>query len=313
MICGYIYDLGSNSEESLDSFFMCAFSEDSSAALFTNVASSQQMPNALADGEKRTTALPSSPLPPRPVSVVANAAFFANEHCQNSLDRKPTQNDSGELQNVSLDPTAVTAATRSPIGTEEDYEPSMVPDTIQPSISDHSAENTIQEEQLRETGSLPTVEGIFSHTNHPPMQSLELDMVDNDSGDIDPHEMGSGSDRSLPIADPNDSDDYEPPEPSFAVEPSTLPSDVVIDEKISLSPSSTRDLKPLSEPMDTSLALPVNDERSVVTAESASPDQPTVRFFFTHLIYLIFLPGHRRACKPRNKLLRALRKPAEKV
>lgn len=292
---------------------MCAFSEDSSAALSTIVVSSQQMPMALADDEKRITALPSSPLPPRPSSVVANTAFFDNERRQNSLDRQPTQNDSRELQNVSLDPTAVTAATRSPIGSEEDYEPSMIPDAIRPSTSDHSAEDPNQEERLQGTGSLHTVEGNFSHANHPPMQSLELDMVDNDLGDIDSHEMGSGSDRSLPVADPNDSDDYEPPEPSFAVEPSTLPSDVAIDEENSFFPSSTRDLLPLSEQMDTSPALHVNNERSAATAGSASPDEQMVRFFFTHLIYLIFLPGLQRACKFRNQLLRALRKPAEEI
>lgn len=261
----------------------------------------------------RTEHLPSPPLPPRLVSVVANAAFSAHEKRRNSLDIQPAQNDPREFNDVSLASTAAVSATRSPTSTEEDYVPSLIPDAIQASISDNSAENTNHDGLLRETGPLRIVEGIASHDNHPPLQSLELDMIDNDPGDIDTNETGSGSDRSLPTADPNDSDDYEPPEPALTVEPSTLPSDIVTGETKSLFPSSMRVLEPLSELMDLSPALPVNDERSVVTEESASPDEQTVRFFIAHLIYLTFLSGYQQVSKPRNKVLRALRKPAEEV
>ena len=264
----------------------------------------------------RTANIPSPLLPPRPVSGVSDAVFSTHEQHRDPQDTLPAQNDLGELNDVSLASTAAISAARSPISSEDDYVPSIIPHATEASTSDNAAENRNHDSLLQETGPLYPGKGIVSLTNHPSVQSVELDMIDNDSGNIDA-KTKSGPDRSLSIADPNDSDDYEPPEPALTVEPSTepstLPGNTVFDEAKPLFPSSMSVHEPLSELIELSPALPVNGERSIVTAEPASPEEQTVRFSPARLTYLILLSGNQHACKPRNKLLRTLRKPAKEV
>lgn len=265
---------------------MCPSSEDSSRSYFTNIANSQQTPNILGNDKKQTTHVPSPLLPPRPVPVVADAVFSVHEQRRHPLDILPAQNDSEEFNDVNLASTAAIPATRSSVSSEEDYVPSIIPHAIEASLSDNSAENTNHNGLLREPGPLHTGEGTVSHTNQPAVQSVELDMIDNDPGSIDVNETGGGPDRSLSIADPNDSDDYEPPEPALTVEPLMEPSilsSAVVDEANPPFLSSTSVLEPLSELIELSPALPVNGEGSVITAEPTSPEDQTVSFLFCSL------------------------------
>lgn len=273
----------------------------------------------------RSAHVPSPLLPPRPVSMVADALFAAQEQPSHSVATLPAQNDLENLNDVGLASTAALSATRSPISSEEDYVPSITSHVIEASVPNSAVKNTNHDGLIREIGPLPTGKGSVPYTNNSPVQSVELDMIDNNPGNIGTNDTGSGSDRSLPVADPNDSDDYEPPEPALMVEPSTelptepltetltLPSAIVDDEAKSPFPSSMSVLEPFSELTELSSALPVNGELSVVTIESASPEQLTVSFFPTHLIYLTLLSGYQHACKSQNKLLCTLRKPAEEI
>ena len=282
------------------------------------------MPNILGNDKIRSVHLPSTLLPPQPASMAVDALFSVPEQRSNPLATLPAQNDLKNSNDVGLASIAALSATGSPISSEEDYVPSITSRVIEASILNGAAENTNHNGLIPEIGPLPTGEGIVPHTNSTPMQSVELDMIDNDPGNIGANETASGPDLSLPVAEPSDSDDYEPPEPALTVdastepltepliEPSTLPS-AVVDKSKSLFPSSTSVLEPLSEPMELSPALPVNGERSVIITESASPEQLTVRFFPTYSINLTLLSGHQHACGSRNKILCALRKPAEEV
>lgn len=271
----------------------------------------------------RSVHLPSTFLPPQPISMVADSFSIPEQH-SNPLTTLPGQNDLQNLNDVGSASTAALSATRSPISSEEDYVPSITSHAIEASILNGAAENTNYNGLVPETGPLPTGEGIVPHTNNPPMQSVELDMINNDLGNIGANETGSGPDHSIPVAEPSDSDDYEPPEPALTVDPSTEPltepliepsplASAAVDKSKSLFPSSTSVLEPLSEPMELSSALPVNGERSVVITESASPEQLTVRFFPTHLIHLTLRSGYQQACKFRNKFLYTLQKPSEEV
>ena len=276
-------------------------SEDSSPALFTNLVNSQQMPNVLGNDNKQPESFPSPPVPPRPVSVVVNATFSANDQRQNSLDRQPGREGSND---VSFPPEGVTNATRSPVDTEEEYEPSMIPDTIHASVSDHMDETTNHNGHLQDIGSLPEVEGIPFPTNRSPQQSLEVNMINNDGEDIGLHEPRVGSDRSPPIADSNDSDDYEPPEPELTVEPSTLSPGVVVETKPLIS--SMSDSQSFSELVDLRSTPPVLDERSTLTRDSANFDEQAVRFLSDYSISLTSWPGYAEASNSRNKFLRAV-------
>lgn len=243
----------------------------------------------------RTAHIQSPLIPPEPVSMVADALFPTHEQRRNPLGTLPAQNDLEELNDIGLASTPALSATRSPINSEEDYVPSITR-AIEASILNSAAENTNHSGLIPVADPLHTGEGIVSHTDNPLLQSVELDMIDNDPGNIGGDETGSGPDSSVPIADPNDSDDYEPPEPALTVEPSTgpltTPSAIVVDEAKSLFPSSMIVLEPLSELTELSPALSINGEPSVVTTGSASPEQLTVRFFPLHIIYLTLLSGY---------------------
>lgn len=310
---------------SLDSFFVCPSSEDSSPSYFTNIANSQQTPDTLGNDKMRSAHVSSSLSPPRPVStVVANALLSAQEQRSPSQAAFPAQDVLENLNIVGLASPAAPSTRISPISSEEDYVPSITSHVIEPSAP-NSAENANHDSLIQETGPLPTGEGTIPHANDPPIQSVELDMIDNNSENVGTNETESGLDRSLPMADANDSDDYEPPEPALMVNPSTdistepltetvfSPSAIVNHNAKSLVPSSMSVLEPLSELTEMSPALPVNGELSVVTTETAKPKKLMVRFFPARLIYLNLLSGYKQACKSRDRFLCTLRKPAEEV
>lgn len=273
---------------------MCASSEGSSPSYFTNIANSQQTPDVLGNDEVRAELVPPPFLPQRPFPLIADTVFSAHEQHQNPVDILPAQNELEEFKDVSLASAAAISTTRSLVSSGEDYVPSIIPPTIEASISDNAAENKNHDGLLLEIDSAHTGEGIASRTNHPLVRSVELDMIDNYSGhndpaNIDANETGIGPDHSLPIVDANDSDDYEPPEPALTVEPSIAPSNLpyaIVDEAKSLFSSSTSILEPLPELIEMSPALPVNGERSIITAQSASSEKQTVRFFPANFIYL---------------------------
>jgi hypothetical protein len=278
-------------QESFDSLFVCASSEHLSPVLSTSIDNSHQSPNSLEKSETRNGASPFHALPPRPDSVSANTEVLPDEQRQNTLQRQLIQPDPRKANDFSLASTATPATTKSPADIEEDYEPSIISDTLPGPVSDPSTETTSPAAQLQETYQLDTAEGIFSHVNDTPLQPMELDVVDQHLEDFGPHETGYGPDFSLPLADPNDSDDYEPPEPASTVEPSSLPSGIVIGEpepRVSLPRS---DCNPLNELMDVTPALPIDEERSVGTGGSPSEEQEEVSFFFAHPNFLTIKLG----------------------
>lgn len=261
------------------------------------------MPNVLENDEKRPAAF-LSPAPHQRPNSVENATFSVNEPRPKSPDRQPAQNDARGLHDVSSAPGASSVA-RSPIDIDEDYEPPRIPESIQTSDPGHSTGSTKQNDRVQEAG---TPHAIHSPTTHFPLQSLELDIIDNDPRDTGPHESGSGSNRSLPNADPNDSDDYEPPEPAFTVEP--LTPDAVIDETKSFIPSPLSELKPLSKAGCLRPTLPVRNDFAM---ESSNPDEEVVRFLSIYLIMLTFLLGCQKASQFRTDFVRALRKSTKEV
>lgn len=276
---------------------MCASSEHLSPVLSPRIDNSHQIPNILENSKIRNRASPLQSLPHGPDSVFTNAKISADEQRQNLLERQPIQTDSRKANDARLAPTATPTATRSPIDTEEDYEPSMISTTIPGPVSDPSTGTNNPAVQLQETNRLDSAEGIFSHVNDPPLQPMELDMVDQQPKDFEPHDTGYGSDRSIPLTNPNDSDDYEPPEPASTVEPSSLSSGIAIHEPKPRSSLPRSDCNPLNELTDVTSALPVDEERSVGTAGSNSADQELVSFVLRHQSFLTITLGCRQADK----------------
>lgn len=274
---------------------MCPSSEDSSPPYFTSITNSQQTPNILGNDKRGSAHVPSPLSPPRSVSVVADALFSAQEQRSHPLATLPAQNDLENLNNVGLASMAALSATMSPTSSEEDYVPSITSHVIEASVLNGASKNAKPDGLTQEIGPLPTSEGTIPHAHDPPVQS---DMINNNLENVGTNETESGLDRCPPMADPNDSDDYEPPEPAFLVDPSTelstepltetlsLPSAAVNHEAKSLLPFSMSVLEPPLELTEMSPALPVNGDLSVVLTESASPEQLTVRFFPTRLIYI---------------------------
>ena len=230
--------------------------------------------------------------------MVTDALFPAQEQRSHPLATLPAQNDLENLNDVGLASTAALSATMSPISSEEDYVPSITSHVIEASVLNGASKNATPDGLIQEIGPLPTGEGTIPHANDPPVQFVELDMTNNNLENVGTNETESGLDRSPPMADPNDSDDYEPPEPALLVDPSTalltepltetlsLPSATVNHESKSLFPFSMSVLEPPLELTEMSPALPVNGELSVVSIESASPEQLPVRLFPKPLIYI---------------------------
>jgi hypothetical protein len=272
--------------------WVCASSEPTSPAMSTGVGGSPKIPNVPENDGKPSATSPPQPVSPRRPTGVANAELSANEQQQSSRDRQTNPTDPRTSNRVSIAPASAIPAIKSPVGTEADYEPPMMPDVVEASSPDNLTQIVKHDVHLRQIGPPDTVEGILPPADDLHVQPMELDIIDNDPEENDLHETASGLDRSLPLADPNDSDDYEPPEPSCTVEPSKLPSKLVIFEPESLLPSSSMsDLESPSKLMDVIPKVPVNGEQSVAPAELEGPVQQKVRLFITHLIYLTFVPG----------------------